>query len=61
MFQGHNVCFLSQLKVAFETVSEENASNKAALFAAQKKDEKSSEMISELTSVSLILFISLTI
>ncbi|XP_045191730.2 leucine-rich repeat and coiled-coil domain-containing protein 1-like [Mercenaria mercenaria] len=39
-----------QLKSAFETVSEENASNKAALFAAQKKDEKSSDIIAELTS-----------
>ncbi|KAH3773182.1 hypothetical protein DPMN_174539 [Dreissena polymorpha] len=40
-----------QLKSAFETVSEENAGNQAALLAAQRKDEKSSEIISELTSL----------
>ena len=41
-----------QLKDAFETVSEENASNKVALLAAQQKDEKGSEMMTELTAVS---------
>ena len=41
-----------QLKSAFETVSEQNAGNKSALMAAQRKDEKSAEMISELTAVS---------
>ena len=41
-----------QLKDAFETVSEENASNKVALLAAQQKDEKGSEMLTELTAVS---------
>jgi len=40
------------LKSAFETVSEQNAGNKSALMAAQRKDEKSAEMISELTAVS---------
>ena len=34
-------------------MSEENASNKAALLAAQQKDEQSSEMMTELTAVSL--------
>ena len=44
--------FLLQLKDAFEVVSDDNASNKTALLAAQQKDEKSSEMIAELTAVS---------
>ena len=44
-----------QLKDAFEVVSEDNASNKTALLAAQQKDEKSSEMITELTAVSRII------
>ena len=33
----------------------DNASNKTALLAAQQKDEKSSEMITELTAVSNII------
>ncbi|KAL4234350.1 leucine rich repeat [Mactra antiquata] len=40
-----------QLKNAFEIVSEENSCNKTALLAAQRKDEKSSEMLNELTSM----------
>ncbi|XP_052817378.1 leucine-rich repeat and coiled-coil domain-containing protein 1-like [Mya arenaria] len=41
----------NQLKTAFEHISEENAGNQSALLAAQRKDEKSSEMISELTAL----------
>ena len=51
-FSKRYVHFLLQLKDAFEIVSDDNASNKTALLAAQQKDEKSSEMIAELTAVS---------
>ena len=45
---------MSQLKSAFEKISKENAENQAALLAAQRKDESSSEMIAELTAVRLL-------
>lgn len=44
--------FLLQLKEAYQSCSEENAENKQALLAAHRKDEKSSQMLNELTAVS---------
>ncbi|XP_056008134.1 leucine-rich repeat and coiled-coil domain-containing protein 1-like [Ostrea edulis] len=40
-----------ELEHAFQTVSDENAGNKQALLAAQRKDETSASMISELTQL----------
>ncbi|KAK3603812.1 hypothetical protein CHS0354_042814 [Potamilus streckersoni] len=40
-----------ELQVAFETISEDNASNKQALLVAHQKDEQSSAMLSELSAL----------
>ncbi|CAC5362345.1 LRRCC1 [Mytilus coruscus] len=40
----------NELKEAYQSCSEENAENKQALLAAHRKDEKSSQMLNELTA-----------
>ena len=43
--------FCFQIQSAYERVSAENAENKQLLLAAQRKDEHTSAMLAELTSV----------
>ena len=42
-----------QLQQAFKQTSQEGADNRQALMSAQRKDEASSGMITELTAVSV--------
>jgi hypothetical protein len=43
-----------QIKEAYQCCSEENAENKQALLVAHRKDEKSTQMLNELTAVCII-------